>query len=226
MLTEGVFSQSKAASDNPHRQVLNVGSGPAQGNLHVGFRESWWKEIRLDIDAAVRPDIVGSLSELQRFVAEGTFDAIWSSHSLEHLHTHEIVPALRGFRRALKANGFALVTCPDLTAVAKFMLQENVEAIAYQAAVGPIRALDMIYGHARSISEGKTYMAHNTGFTVERLGRVALDAGFPEVRVMAGQAFDLWGAFLMPDANLESLRSQFRNTSVEQLFTEPRSKHI
>ena len=186
--------KSDAVAGAPIRQVLNVGSGPAStGNLHAAFSKEGWREVRLDIDAAVRPDIVGSLTELGRFVADASFDAIWSSHSLEHLHTHEVIPALREFRRALKPDGFALITCPDLTAVARFMLEKGVEGIAYNSPAGPIRALDMIYGHAKSISEGFSYMAHNTGFTTERLGRVALEAGFSQVRVVEGAAFDLLG---------------------------------
>jgi SAM-dependent methyltransferase len=204
-------------SDN--KRVLNAGSGgPDSGALHPAFRSNLWEEVRLDIDASERPDIIGSFSQMRGVVADSSFDAIWSSHSLEHLHTHQVIPALREFRRILKGDGFALVTCPDLKAIATLMLNSHSEAVAYQSTLGPIRVLDMIYGHARSIAEGRTSMAHNTGFTVERLGRVAIEAGFAEVRVMEGSAFDLWAALMMPEADERVLAAHFRNTKVEELF--------
>ena len=205
----------------PVRQVLNVGSGAASASrLHPTFRNDGWREVRFDIDADVRPDIVGSLLELANFVAEASYDAIWCSHTLEHLHTHEVVPALRQFRRALTADGFALISCPDLRAIARFVLENEVEAIAYESRTGPIRALDMIYGHARSIANGRGHMAHHTGFTRERLGRVALDAGFSEARVIESPGYDLWALLVMPDTDFGSLYELFRVTNLHAFFDE------
>ena len=201
------------------KRVLNAGSGGLNnGALHTAFRSNGWKEVRLDIDPSAQPDIVGSFSEMRGVVADLSFDAVWSSHSLEHLHTHQVIPALREFRRVLKVDGFALVTCPDLKAIATLLLNSGSEAVAYQSRLGPIRVLDMIYGHARSIAEGRDSMAHNTGFTVERLGRVAIEAGFAEVRVMEGSAFDLWAALMMSEADETVLAAHFRNTNIEELF--------
>jgi SAM-dependent methyltransferase len=214
-------SQNAPHADARVRQVLNVGSGATSiSGLHPAFRGERWREVRFDIDAGVRPDIVGSVLDLANFVAKASYDAIWCSHVLEHLHTHEVVPALRQFRGALNADGFALISCPDLKAVARFILENEVETIAYESGAGPIRALDMIYGHARSIAQGRGYMAHHTGFTRERLGRVALDAGFSEARVLEGPGYDLWALLLMPDADLESLSELFRLTNQRAFFDE------
>lgn len=201
------------------KRVLNAGSGEAASvRLHPVFREPGWQETRLDIDAQVKPDIVGSFAELKGLVNAGEFDAIWSSHSLEHLHTHEVIPALQQFQWALKPDGFALITCPDLASVASFALKNGVETVAYVSGLGPIRPLDMIFGHARSIATGRPYMAHNTGFTAERLGRVALEAGFSEVRVMEGKDFDLWAMCLMGDADKGELARMFAKSNIESLF--------
>ena len=92
------------------RRVLNVGSGaPGGGRLHPGFEDGAWREVRLDIDPAVNPDIVASVIDLKSVVADESFDAIWSSHSLEHLHTHEVIPALQEFRRVLRPGGRLMV---------------------------------------------------------------------------------------------------------------------
>jgi SAM-dependent methyltransferase len=201
------------------RRVLNVGSGAASVNgLHPAFRNEGWREVRFDIDAAVQPDIVGSLLDLSHIVGKTSYDAVWCSHALEHLHTHEVVPALRQFRQALNAGGFALISCPDLKAVAKLIIEKGVEAIAYESRIGPIRALDMIYGHARSVSQGRIFMAHHTGFTRERLARVALDAGFSQARVLEGPGYDLWALLLMPETNLQWLSELFRATNLGVLF--------
>lgn len=203
------------------KQVLNAGSGGSDNRaLHPAFRSSVWKEVRLDIEPSAKPDILGSFSEMRGIVADSSFDAIWSSHSLEHLHTHQVIPALREFRRVLRGDGFALVTCPDLKAISTLLLKSHSEAVAYQSNLGPIRVLDMIYGHASSIAEGQSSMAHNTGFTIERLGRLGIEAGFAEVRVMEGNVFDLWGALLMPRADERVLAAQFRDTNVEELFVD------
>jgi len=146
---------------------------------------------------------------------------VWSSHSLEHLHTHEVVPALREFRRVLRADGFALVTCPDLRAVARLLLETDAESVAYQSNAGPIRVLDMIYGHAHSIAAGRLAMTHNTGFTVQRLGRVATEAGFAETRVVEGPGFDLWALLMMPDADLAGIAETFAGANVAELFDFP-----
>jgi SAM-dependent methyltransferase len=204
------------------KQVLNAGSGVAGGStLHPAFRRAEWEELRLDVDANVSPDIVGSFTAMQGLVADASVDAIWSSHSIEHLHTHEVGPALREFRRVLRADGFALVTCPDLRAIARLLLEADAETIAYQSSAGPIRVLDMIYGHAHSIAAGRLAMTHNTGFTVQRLGRVAADAGFVETRVVEGDGYDLWALLMMPEASLAAIAEIFAATNIARLFDFP-----
>ena len=204
------------------KRVLNAGSGAAGGStLHPAFRRVGWEELRLDVDPNVRPDIVGSFTAMHGLVADASVDAVWSSHSIEHLHTHEVVPALREFRRVLRADGFALVTCPDLRAVARLLLEADAETVAYQSNAGPIRVLDMIYGHAHSIAAGRLAMTHNTGFTLQRLGRVATDAGFTETRVVEGGGYDLWAFLMMPEASLDAIAELFVGANIAQLFDFP-----
>ena len=60
-------------------------------------------------------------------------------------------------------------------------------------------------------------MAHRTGFTAERLGRVAAAAGFAEARVLEGDAFDLWAVLFMPGADRSEVRRQFSGTNISAL---------
>jgi hypothetical protein len=84
--------------------VLHVGSGPYNPNkLHETFRSEAWREIRLDIDPRVKPDIVASLTDMEA-VPTASVDAVWSSHNLEHLYAHQVPLALEEFLRVLNGH--------------------------------------------------------------------------------------------------------------------------
>ena len=173
--------------------VLHVGSGPKNPRkLHQLFREDGWREIRLDINPAVHPDIVASLTDMSA-VESASVDAVWSSHNLEHLHAHEVPVALAEFRRVLTSDGFALVTMPDLQRVAELIVEDQTDIAAYHSPSGPITPLDMVYGHGRAIAAGNGFMAHRTGFTARTLGEALVRAGFCQADVWR-QGFDLWAA--------------------------------
>lgn len=176
------------------RSLLHVGCGHANpARMPEVFQGEEWQEIRLDIDPAVRPDIVADVADMGA-VATGTMDAVWSCHNLEHLETHAVPAALQEMRRVLKPGGFLLLHTPDLETLAELIVQGKLETVMYESPAGPITPLDMLFGHGRSLREGNSYMAHRTGFTQERLGRLLLEAGFGEARVMRGNSYDLWAA--------------------------------
>jgi SAM-dependent methyltransferase len=201
------------------RRVLNTGCGSnAPERLHSIFRNAGWKEVRLDIDQRVRPDIIGSITDLGK-IESASFDAIWCSHNLEHLHTFEIPKALAEFHRVLKPDGFALITTPDLEAIAELVVSGRLESTAYQSPAGPITALDMLFGLSTAIAHGNVFMAHNTGFTADRIGRVLIDSDFPEVLVKRGPHYDLWALALMPDVDKEALLAHLRANNLD-LFPE------
>jgi SAM-dependent methyltransferase len=201
------------------KKILNAGCGSRNaGQIPGCFGGPDWLQIRLDIAPANEPDIVGSIVDMRANIGDAAFDAVYSSHAIEHLHAHEVIPAFREFRRVLKPGGFALVTCPSLLAISKLILAEGAEAVAYESPAGPIRAIDMLFGHSESIANGSTFMAHNTGFTAQRLGRVAMVSGFSEVRVIEGSCFDIWGLLLTPEINADSLYPLFAGTLFEQFY--------
>jgi SAM-dependent methyltransferase len=173
------------------RLVLHVGCGPYRpAKLHQVFRQPGWREVRLDIDANVRPDIVASITDMS-MVATGSVDAVWSSHNLEHLYPHEVPVALREFHRVLREDGFALITLPDLQKTAELIAADKLEDMAYMSPAGPITPLDTLYGHRPSLARGNLFMAHHTGFTAKTLGNALVRAGFGRVRVKRS-GFDLW----------------------------------
>ncbi len=185
------------------------------------FSAETWEEVRLDVDPATRPDIIASLADMRRVVPDASFDALYSSHAVEHLYAHEVIPAFREFRRVIKPDGFALITCPDLMAISRFILQHGAEDVAYPSPAGPIRPIDMLFGHGRSIGAGKLAMAHHTGFTAARLARVAMESGFREVRASEGRFFDLWTLLLGPEATEAAIAPMFNGTDLARLFFRP-----
>lgn len=174
------------------KTLLHVGCGTAPSSrLPECFKTNDWEEIRLDVNPAVQPDIVASITNMS-MVNSGTADAVWSSHNLEHLEGHEVPIALAEIWRVLKPGGFALITMPNLEAVAKLIASGKGEEVLYTSPAGPITPMDMLYGHQKSIQNGNRHMAHRTGFTAKQLSRVLTNAGFDEVRVMQGKNYDLW----------------------------------
>jgi len=197
------------------KKVLNAGSGPATPDrLHAAFRNGAWQEVRMDIDPKVSPDILGSLEDLGQ-IADKSFDAVYCSHSLEHLHPHNVRFAIGGIARILRPDGFALITTPDLEPIAALIVQGRAEAVAYQSPVGPITALDMVYGHAASIAKGNHFMAHNTGFTEDRIARLLIEARFEEVLVIKGNSYDLYALALMPQADKGHILTELRGGGLD-----------
>jgi predicted SAM-dependent methyltransferase len=177
--------------------VLNAGCGyPSPQNLHARFHSSEWREIRVDIDPAVEPDFVCSITALTP-IASRSVDAVWSSHNLEHIYQHEVPSALGEFARVLKPGGAILLTTPNLQKAAEFVAQDRLEHEIYRSPAGPITPLDMIFGHTASLARGHGFMAHKTGFTVHTLQRLLLDAGFTDVQMSQDQ-FDLWASARKP----------------------------
>jgi len=173
------------------RTVLHVGCGTQRiADAHRGF--AGWREIRVDADAAVQPDVVASMTDLGP-IPSSSVDAIYSSHSLEHLYAHEVHVALTEFQRALRAGGFLLLTCPDLQEVCQLVAEDRLLETAYVSPAGPIAAVDMIYGHRPAIAGGNLFMAHRCGFTARVLLGTLQAAGYMSAHVVRRpEAFALW----------------------------------
>lgn len=162
------------------KKLLHVGCGPKTIKQLPGFFSSGWMESRLDIDPGVNPDIVASLTGLS-VVENASFDAVWSSHNIEHVFHHEAIEVCRGFRRILRPSGFAVITCPDIRTALESGLRNGMDAPIYQSAMGPITPRDILFGHQASIARGNEFMAHRNGFDLVSLRDVLSKAGFPRV---------------------------------------------
>jgi predicted SAM-dependent methyltransferase len=173
---------------------LHIGCGPKRKDrTTAGFNTSDWTELRLDIDESVNPDITGTMTDMSA-VTSGSVDAIFSSHNIEHLYPHEVPVALAEFKRVLRPEGFAVITCPDLQSVCALVAEDKLTEPAYTSPAGPIAPLDILYGHRPAMARGNLYMAHRCGFTQKVLVGTLQAAGFVMVasKRRAHPAYDLW----------------------------------
>ncbi|MBL4621599.1 MAG: methyltransferase domain-containing protein [Immundisolibacteraceae bacterium] len=169
------------------KRVLHVGCGPKQvDNLPALFRGEEWQEIRLDIDPDVGPDIIGSITDMKA-VNDADFDALFSSHNLEHLYPHEVPSAVREFARVLKPDGYALIACPDMQSVAAVVAQGNLDETLYDSQVGPIAAIDIMFGLRPQLAAGNLFMAHRTAFTQQTLAKAIVKNGFTRAKVIRNE---------------------------------------
>ena len=190
------------------KTLLHVGCGPKhKDETTLAFNSLSWKELRLDIDPSVQPDLLGTMTDM-RSVESGSVDAIFSSHNIEHLYPHEVPVALAEFLRVLKPDGFVVITCPDLQAVCALVAEDKLTDAAYTSPAGPIAPLDILYGHRPPMARGNLYMAHRCGFTQKVLASTLQSAGFAKCGSMKRGApyYDLWITATKSDLPDEQVR--------------------
>ena len=174
-------TQATEAIQTRARRFLHVGCGlKRKSQTTQGFATEQWQELRFDIDPTVKPDIIGSMLDMG-MVEGGHVDAVFSSHNIEHLYPHEVPVALAEFKRVLAADGFAVITCPDLQTVCELVAQDKLMEPAYVSPSGPIAPIDILYGHRPAMAKGNLFMAHRTGFTQSSIRDALLAAGFAAV---------------------------------------------
>jgi SAM-dependent methyltransferase len=188
------------SSRTEEKTLLHVGAGfSPKSNLPSVF--DGWREVRVDIDPITRPDVIASMTQMPTVDADSV-DAIWSSHSLEHITASDAKIALSEWLRVLQPDGFAYVTLPDLTQAARLVANGKATETLYVSPLGPVTAIDMIYGHGGAIEKGQTYMGHRTGFTADTLGEVLIGAGFNRADVWV-EGLSIWALAYRSEASWE-----------------------
>jgi SAM-dependent methyltransferase len=161
------------------RLLVNLGSGPREAiSLPAYFND--WKQLRVDVDPSVEPDIVADLTDLSP-IPDRHADAVWASHCIEHLYEHQVITALNEFRRVVRDDGFVCVIVPDLQAVANYVAADRLNEPIYDSPAGPITPHDIFFGYGAAIASGRTSMAHRCGFTPGVLQKYFEQLTFGEV---------------------------------------------
>lgn len=171
--------------------LLHIGCGaPSPEKVHHTFRGDDWFELRLDIDAKVKPHIVADMTDLS-MIPDHSVHAVWSSHNIEHLYPHVVPVALKEINRVIAWGGHFLVTLPDIQTVANFVAHGDLEDPIYDSPAGPISPIDILYGFRASMARGNLFMAHRTAFTAKTLAFHLREAGFSNI-VVKREWVDLW----------------------------------
>jgi SAM-dependent methyltransferase len=159
--------------------LVNLGCGP-KGATRLPAMFGNWREVRVDLDPGVAPDILADITNLSA-IETGSVDAIWSSHCIEHVYLHQVGQAVAEAYRILRDGGFYCLIVPDLQAIAEYIAQDRLHEVVYQSPAGPVVAHDMIYGHGPSLARGRSAMAHRCGFTPTLLLQQLREAPFAEI---------------------------------------------
>lgn len=174
------------------KKFLHIGCGHNSKKHTLKYFDDAWEEVRVDIDEKVKPDIIASMTDMKN-IPSNKYDAIFSSHSIEHIYTFEVHSVLKEFFRVLNDDGFIAITCPDIKSIAKLLIEDKLFDTAYNSSAGPITALDMIYGHGDSLKKGLNYMAHKTGFTRKSLMNALVKSGFQScMGFERPKLYDIW----------------------------------
>ena len=75
------------------KTVLHLGSGWIHLNA-TEYPSDEWAEIRVDLDPVVEPDIVADVANVP--LPDGSADAFWCCHVLEHVPEVDLLPTLDG----------------------------------------------------------------------------------------------------------------------------------
>jgi SAM-dependent methyltransferase len=161
------------------RVLVNLGSGPSEASALPTYFDDW-KQLRVDVDPVVEPDILADLTDLSP-IPDNHADAVWASHCIEHLYEHQVMIALNEFRRVVRDDGFVCVIVPDLQAVANYVAADRLHEPIYESAAGPVSAHDIFFGYGAAIARGRPSMAHHCGFTPGALQRCFEQLAFGEV---------------------------------------------
>lgn len=191
------------------RTFLHVGCGYNRKNTTTpAFNTDEWRELRLDIDKGVDPDIVSSMTDMSG-VPDNYVDAIFSSHNIEHLYPHDVPKALAEFVRVLNPQGFAVITCPDLQSVCKLVAEDKLDEAAYISPAGPIAPLDILYGFRPALASGNLFMAHRCGFTLKTLDLCLRSNGFHSIALTRREHpnYDLWALASVPPRDEAAMRA-------------------
>jgi len=157
--------------------ILHVGCGNQP--LPPDFKD--YEETRLDIDKDVKPDIQASITDMSA-VKSNSFDALFTSHTIEHLFYHDVPKAFGEFLRVLKPRGKAFIQCPNIKEVAKYIATDKLEDVLYYTDNNiQIKAIDVVFGWNVAIKGSNEFMVHKTAFTARTLKEKLLAAGFDSV---------------------------------------------
>lgn len=163
--------------------LLNVGGG----GRSLPERYAGWEQHLLDVDPGCEPDFCIDAKDI---VGNGPlcewYDAVYTSHTLEHFYQHDVPAVLAGFLYALKPGGLVDIVVPNLAECVREMQARghDVNDVWYRVNGLPITFHDTLFGWSVAMRQGKMAYAHKCGFTGASLLAALTAAGFTDVQVV------------------------------------------
>lgn len=187
--------------------LVNLGSGP-KGAAWLPAMFTEWRELRVDIDAKVAPDILADVTDLSA-IESGSVDAVWSAHCIEHLYLYQVGAAIAEVYRILSDDGFFCMIVPDLQALAEYIANDRLHEVVYDSPAGPVIAHDIVFGFGPYLAQGRSKMAHNCGFTPTLLLQKLREAPFAEIIMRRRAGHELAGVACKRPAAGDAEREAF-----------------
>lgn len=164
------------------KTILNVGGG----SRNLPEKYNGWKQILVDIDPNVNPDVCCDALELQKYISIESIDAVYCSHAIEHFYKHDIPKLLAGFHYVLKNDGFVELHTPNFKHMIQELISRNLDVhdVWYRVYNDmPITFHDTIHGWNKAMEKGNLFYAHRCSFTPVSLNNDLLKANFKDIKI-------------------------------------------
>jgi SAM-dependent methyltransferase len=165
--------------------ILNIGGGPTR---QLPSHYAGWDQHLLDIDPNANPDILCDALDLSVL---DTYDAVYTSHTLEHFYKHDLPKVMKNIYNCLKRDGVVEIYVPDIKELVSRLAHSSLDIhdVYYRLSDGsPVTYHDVLYGWNIAMSKGNLYYAHRCGFTGLSLAASLQEAGFDEILVSSDGA--------------------------------------
>ena len=142
--------------------------------LHIGGKEKHPEWEILDAIPSELTDHIGNANDLSMFEDE-TFEAVYSSHVLEHFSYHEeLSQVLTEWHRIMKPGGTLYASVPNLEVLCELFLKRNELSLQERFLV-----MRMMFG-----GQVDAYDFHKVGYDPEILATFLGDAGFENIQMV------------------------------------------
>jgi SAM-dependent methyltransferase len=127
------------------KRVLNVGCGNTEIPPDL-FPTTHWQETRLDVDPQARVDLVADILKMP--IDDGTYDAVFSAHTLEHFDRRDRDLFIAECLRVVKPGGLSVSIVPDVCHpdIVQAMAAGELDKVLYVSPAGPIQVQDVLWG--------------------------------------------------------------------------------
>ena len=163
-------------------RMLNVGGGGKGSPIPPIYAD--WDVVWLDLNPTVKPDLLMDARDLGSLEPE-QFDAVFSSHFLEHVYPHDLRAAIHGMYHVLKADGFVDITVPNTGRLFQIVAERglDLDSHVYDSPGGPIAVRDFLWGYApfQAYSHRPELQLHKNGFSRRTLGNLLIHSDFLSV---------------------------------------------